>query len=59
MSLEYIRKVLMEKEPVQDVLVQLTVLEYQYDEESKTMKPTFIDWSQGCTGYKYVPMQFR
>ncbi len=59
MSLEYIRKVHMVKEPVQDVPVQLTILEYQYDEELEMMKPTFINWSHGDAGYKYIPVQLR
>lgn len=59
MSIEYIRKVLMAKELVQDVPVQLTILEYQYDEESDTMKPTFVNWSYGDAGYKYIPVQLR
>jgi len=60
MSLEYIRKVLMAKEPVPEVLIQLTILEYQYDEESEMMTPRFIDWNTGNNaGFKYVPMQFR
>lgn len=59
MSIEYIRKVLMEQEPIPDLPVQLTIQEYRYDEESDKMKPRFVDWSLGDAGYKYVPMQFR
>lgn len=60
MSLEYIRKVWMEKEPVPEVPVQLTILEYRYDEEWDTMTPGFIDWKTGNNaGFKLVPMQFR
>jgi len=59
MSLEYIRKVLMAKEPVMEVPVQLTIAEFYLDEEWDTMTPRFVNWNDGCAGHKIRPMQFR